>query len=216
MSIKTLFIDLDDTVYPAESGIWHLIGERINQYMIEQVHIPADGISELREQLFHVYGTTMRGLVNEYKIDARDYLAFVHDIPLENYLQPNLALYQALKALPFRKVIFTNADTNHAMHVLKTVGIDSLIDQVIDILMVSPYCKPQKESFQKALESSGDQDPTTIAYFDDNVENLAVARQMGFYTVKVGRKTSLPGCSHASIQELSDIHQIFNHSETHL
>lgn len=209
MSITTLFLDLDDTVYPSSSGVWDLIGNRINQYMIEVLHFPPEGIAEIRDRLFHTYGTTMRGLVYEYHIDERDYLAYVHDIPLHTCLKPDPALYRALKDLPYQKVIFTNSDTNHARRVLKTVGIESLIDQIIDILMIGPYCKPQKAAFEKALALSPEKNPENIIFFDDNIANLKTAREMKFFTVRVGCRCFQPEY-HASIDQLSELNQVFD------
>jgi len=209
MSINTLLLDLDDTVYPSNSGLWDAIGERINQFMIERVHIPPQGVVELREHLYHKYGTTMRGLAAEYQIDIHDYLAFVHDVPLNNYILPDPELRQVLLSMPNKLVIFTNADTSHAHRVLKIIGIDDLISQIIDIIAVSPYCKPQMGAFEKAMALVAETDPQAIALFDDNVANLKAARQAGFFTVRVGKRQYQPEY-HASIKTLRDIHQVFN------
>jgi putative hydrolase of the HAD superfamily len=211
MPIKTLFLDLDDTVYPSNSGLWEAIGERINQFMIERVHIPAESVIALREHLYHQYGTTMRGLAAEYQIDIHDYLAYVHDVPLKKFIQSDPALYQSLLTLPYNLVIFTNADTAHARRVLNILGINDLITKIIDIVAVSPYCKPQPPAFDKALALAGEIDPQNIVLFDDNVANLKAARQMGFFTVRVGKRQYQPEY-HASINFLRDIHQVFNPS----
>ena len=147
MSFTTLLLDLDDTVYPASSGLWDAIGRRINQFMIEKVHLPEKGIIDLRERLFHTYGTTMRGLAAEYHVNELEYLAFVHDVPLNEYIHPDPDLRQALMDVSQKVIIFTNADTAHARRVLNVIGINDLIPQVIDILAISPFCKPQKGAF---------------------------------------------------------------------
>ena len=207
MNFSTLFLDLDDTVYPAESGLWGAIGSRINQFMIEEVHIAPQGVSELRERLFGQYGTTMRGLIMEYGISASDYLAYVHDIPLRNYIQEDPALRVALIGLNQRLVVFTNADSAHAHRVLKIVGIDDLIDQIIDVVSVDPYCKPHARAFEKAISLAGVKDAGEVAFFDDNVYNLKAARDMGFYTVRVGREAEQPEY-HTSITRLSELHRV--------
>lgn len=207
MNFSSLFLDLDDTVYPAESGLWGAIGSRINQFMIEEVHIAPQGVSELRERLFGQYGTTMRGLIMEYGISASDYLAYVHDIPLRNYIQEDPALRVALIGLNQRLVVFTNADSAHAHRVLKIVGIDDLIDQIIDVVSVDPYCKPHARAFEKAISLAGVKDAGEVAFFDDNVYNLKAARDMGFYTVRVGREAEQPEY-HASITRLSELHRV--------
>jgi putative hydrolase of the HAD superfamily len=211
MSIKTLFLDLDDTVYPSNTGLWEAIGDRINQFMIERVHLPPEGIVELRERLYHTYGTTMRGLAMEYQIDIHDYLAYVHDVPLKNYIHPDPALYRTLCDLPYNLVVFTNADSAHAHRVMDIIGINDLVSGVIDILAVSPFCKPQKGAFEKALALTGETNPSTVAFFDDNVANLKIARQMGFFTIRVGKRQFQPEY-HASINVLRDLNQVLDHS----
>ena len=81
MPFTTIFFDLDDTLYPSSSGVWKLIKDRMNLYMHLRLEIPRDEIPSLREELFHQYGTTLRGLQATYHIDTKDYLSFVHDIP---------------------------------------------------------------------------------------------------------------------------------------
>src|SRR6266545_4491981 len=62
MRFTTLFIDLDDTLYPSSTGLWHAIKERMNLFMRERLYIPEAEIPSLREQYFNTYGTTLRGL----------------------------------------------------------------------------------------------------------------------------------------------------------
>ena len=88
MRFTTIFFDLDDTLYPSSSGLWPAIKERMNSYMDERMHIPRDEIPRLREKYFREYGTTLRGLQANHKVDVQDYLAYVHDLPLKDYLHP--------------------------------------------------------------------------------------------------------------------------------
>ena len=62
MRFSTLFFDLDDTLYPASTGLWHAIKERMNMFMHERLCLPEAEIPALREQYFKTYGTTLRGL----------------------------------------------------------------------------------------------------------------------------------------------------------
>ena len=82
MPYSTLFIDLDDTLYPADSGVWKAIRERIDLYVMEKFHLPLEDARVRRQELFLRYGTTMRGLQAEYQVNEDEYLAFVHDVPL--------------------------------------------------------------------------------------------------------------------------------------
>ena len=151
MVFEAMFFDLDDTLYPSASGVWDAIGVRIEKYMQEKVHLPVDQIHTLRKDLWYQFGTTMRGLVELYQVDEEDYLEYVHDVDLSNYLQPDEALRQTLCLYPQRKLIFTNASKNHAQRVITRLGLDGIFDQIIDIQSIHPFCKPQKGAFEKAF-----------------------------------------------------------------
>ncbi|MEA4910146.1 MAG: pyrimidine 5'-nucleotidase [Chloroflexi bacterium] len=212
MSIRTIFFDLDDTLYPADSGVWMAIQDRIHIYMRDRLHIPADQIVPLRKELFNTYGTTLRGLQHTREIDTLDYLDYVHDIPLAQFFPPNPGLRTYLQSLPQRKIIFTNSDRNHARRVLKHLGVEDCFELLIDILDLDPYCKPQEAAFQIALRKAGEDQPQHCALIDDNVNNLATARSLGFYTVWVGAGTPPAECNGqiTCIAELAGITDTWN------
>jgi pyrimidine 5'-nucleotidase len=186
MIFETLFFDLDDTLYPPTSGLWDAIGVRIETFMRESVNIPADSVHSLRTELFLKYGSTMKGLVKLYGIREQDFLDYVHDVPLAQFLLPNPDLRNTLLMYEQRKVIFTNADTNHANRVLKTLGLQGIFAQIIDIRDIHPFCKPQVEAFTAALQLAGIYDPTNCVMIDDSLRNLHSASQAGLFTIQTG------------------------------
>ena len=207
MQIKTLFVDLDDTVYPSNSGLWELIKQRISLYMHERLNLDWDTIPNLRSAYYQNYGTTMRGLMADYSIDKEDYLQFVHDVPLADYLQADPILHQKLNELPQRKVIFTNADAGHARRVLNTLNIEDCFEMIIDIHTMFPHCKPLPIAYQIALEQTGETDVKTCAFLDDSVSNLAAAKEIGFYTIRVGSEAASDQYD-AGIASLHDIKKV--------
>jgi putative hydrolase of the HAD superfamily len=218
MFIKTMFFDLDDTLYPPSSGIWEAIGIRMEQYMVEKVSIPSCSASSERKRLFHTHGTTLRGLVAEYGIDDLDFLNYVHDIPINDYLSKNEPLRKVLTQYPQRKVIFTNANTGHANNVLNALGIRDLFDQVIDICSIKPWCKPQTEAFTQALELSKIDDPRHCVMIDDALPNLITAHGLGFYTIRVGTGiiTDPIDAAILTLEELPTVLSINNLLEEHV
>jgi len=207
MKFSTLFFDLDDTLYPPQSGLWDIIKQRISLYMHECLHLPWDEIPCRRSGYYREFGTTMRGLMSDFDIDPEDYLKFVHDIPLADYLSPDPELNALIKRYSQKKIIFTNADTNHARRVMDTLQVSDCFDSIIDIHSMSPYCKPLPEAYHIALKEAGEKDPGACVLLDDSPSNLAGAKRLGFYTVRVG------GSDHsqdydvqiASIKELGDV-----------
>lgn len=209
MTFTTLFIDLDDTIYPPEKGVWDAIGEKINKYMETRVGIDASEVPVLRENLYRTYGTTLRGLMLTRGIDPADYLEFVHDIPLREFLHPAPELRALLERYPLRKIILTNADRNHALRVLNILELNGIFEQIIDIMDMLPYCKPLPEAFQKALEKAGNLHAEECIYLDDNVANLRTAKELGFYTIHVYPERNCTDC-HAHIPYLQHLPQVLD------
>jgi pyrimidine 5'-nucleotidase len=190
MRFNTLFFDLDETLYPSSSGLWMAIRERINTYLHDRMGFPSEQIEVLREQFFCDYGTTLRGLQANYNVDMEDYLAFVHNVPLEKHLHPDEGLRKVIEALPAHKYIFTNADSAHANRVLGVLGLQGIFDGILDVYTLAPYCKPMPESFGLALQATGSPDPRTCVLLDDQARVTAAARRLGFFTILVGKDTA--------------------------
>jgi len=186
MRFTTLFFDLDDTLYPSSTGLWKAIKERMNLYMREHMGIPEKDVPVLREQYFKMYGTTLRGLQARHNVDTEDYLAFVHDLPLSEYLTPNPLQREIIASLPGRKLIFTNADVNHARRILAALQLDDLFDTVIDVNAVAPYCKPMPESFAIAQELADEPDPRKCVVIDDLPHTTRAALEAGMASILYG------------------------------
>ncbi len=211
MRYSTLFCDLDETLYPSKCGVWESIAVRIDDYMAGHLPLPREEIPALRTRLFIEYGTTLRGLKMEYKIDELDFLRYVHDIPLRKFLTPNPWLRQTLLSLPLRRVIFTNADVHHARRVLDVLGLDGCFERIIDVLDSAPYCKPQPEAYHRALESCGGLKPGECILIDDGRRNIATAREVGFYTIWVGQNgQGTDPNAHAHIHSIQELPQVLD------
>ena len=196
MKFTTLFFDLDDTLYPASSGLWEAIRERISLYMDEVLDIPREEIPGLRRKYFEEYGTALRGLEANYPVRREDYLAFVHDLPLRDYIQPDPELKAVLKGLPTRKLIFTNADEAHARRVMEVLEVTQFFDGIVDINDMEPYCKPMPESFQRAMLRADETNPGSCVLIDDMLRNTTGADlgRHAFHTFWNRRSSGWHGC----------------------
>lgn len=185
MPYTTLFFDLDDTLYDNRNGLWGAIGERMNRYLLERMGFPPDEAATLRKRYFEAYGTTLRGLQKHHQVDTEDYLAYVHDLPLPDFLQPAPALRKMLLSLPQARWIFTNADDRHAQRVLDALELSDCFDGIIDVHAIEYACKPDALAYQKAMSLAGEVDPQRCVMFDDAMRNLIPARAIGIKTVLV-------------------------------
>lgn len=204
MPITTIFFDLDDTLYKNETGLWDAIRDRMNAYLLEVLRIPAEQVPIIRREYYETYGTTLRGLQKHYEVDTDDFLKFVHDLPLHDYLHPQPEIAKMIADLPQRKFIFTNADDAHAERVLSVMELEDLFEQLIDLRAMRFHCKPEPEAYQIALNIAGNPNPTSCLLIDDSHRNLEPAKAMGFTTVHVNYNGHSTG-SHIEISSLYDL-----------
>lgn len=185
MPFEILFFDLDDTLYPHDTGLWEAIKARMSLYMQARLNLPEEQIPELRRHYFETYGTTLRGLQRHHQVEADDYLAFVHDLPLGEFLQPDPRVRALLEGLSQTKWIFTNADAYHARRVLRALRLDQLFEGIIDVRAIDFACKPEPKAYRKALELANARQADRCMLLDDSPVNLAGARKFGITTVLV-------------------------------
>jgi pyrimidine 5'-nucleotidase len=187
MHFSTLFFDLDATLYPASNGLWEQIRLRIYRFMKEEVGIPESEIPQTQDYYWTTYGTTLEGLRIHHQVDADQYLNFVHDLPLGDFLQKDDRLRDQLGRLSQDLWVFTNADRHHAERVLGKLGIADLFTGIVDLIALNFVVKPNPKAYQSALEMAGERDPGKCVLFDDLLPNLITAKKLGFTTSLVGK-----------------------------
>jgi putative hydrolase of the HAD superfamily len=182
---RFLIFDLDETLYPRNAGLMQEIGVRINRYLIENLHLPQDQANELRKRYYNQHGTALRGLVVERPdVDPEDYLRFVHDIRLADYIAPDPALAEMLRSIPLTKVIFTNATVEHAQNVLNILGIADQFADIIDVRRVEYVSKPNAGAYERLLnilQATG----AECILIEDSVRNLLPGKALGMTTILV-------------------------------
>jgi putative hydrolase of the HAD superfamily len=204
MNFETIFFDLDSTLYTESNGLWQVIRKRIDLYLQERLLLSPGKIPEIRNRLFLDHGTTLKGLQVHYDVDPSDYLDFVHDLPLKDYLKPDPELRKILLGIPSRRWVFTNADALHADRVMGILGIRDCFEGMVDVWAMEPLVKPMKDAYTFALEYSGSGTAIDCAFLDDSIRNLAPAKEMGFFTVLVGQT----GNHNSADRTLLDIHDL--------
>ncbi len=161
-----------------------MVGERIGQFMIENLDVPPEIAPQLRRHFRERYGTTMRGLILHYGIDPEHYLEYVHNIPLADFIQPDPNLSRVLAEISLTKVIFTNASREHALRVLDILGVRHHFKHIIDVRDFGYHSKPHRHAYRRALQIL-DARPEECILVDDMPRNLAPARAMGMLGILV-------------------------------
>jgi putative hydrolase of the HAD superfamily len=182
--VKFIIFDLDDTLYARENGLMGEVGRRIQTWLCENMALTWDEAVLLRRKYYHQYGTTLGGLIEEHGVNAHDYLVYVHDIPLEEYIGPNPALDTMLAAIPLRRAVYTNATAEYARRVLGVLGVSDHFADVIGIEDVGLLNKPYQEAYERVLVRLDAWGPECIMV-EDSARNLNPAKALGMTTVLI-------------------------------
>ena len=125
-SIKFWIFDLDNTLYSGKTKVFEQVDKKMSEYISKKLKIDLEEAKKIQKNYFHKYNTTLNGMIKNHKIDANEFLDFVHDINID-FLKKNTFLEEELKKLDGKKIIFTNGSKKHAIHVTKKIGIDKTI-----------------------------------------------------------------------------------------
>lgn len=184
--VTTWVFDLDNTLYPPDSGIWRELDERITLFLIDLFGLDGQSARALHQHYYLLHGTTLRGLIEENIDEVERFLEFVHDID-RSALKPNPALAAEIALLPGRKLIFTNGSRDHAILTTRQLGLDGLFEDAFDIAAAQMQPKPNGAAYD-AFFRRYDVDPRTAAMFEDVAKNLVTPKARGMTTVLVTAK----------------------------
>ncbi|MDQ6976236.1 MAG: pyrimidine 5'-nucleotidase [Mariprofundaceae bacterium] len=181
LTFDLAIIDLDNTLYNANSGVFQRMDERMNRYIQTHVQLLESEANDLRLDYWQRYGTTLRGLMLHHGIDAEHFLHDVHDINAHELLTPDSLLEHALSHFPCRKVIHTNGTKEHAKRILHALNITDHFSKIYDIRFNHYQPKPCEVTLAMLLEKEKTEARRTLVV-DDMPDNLSVARKLGMKT----------------------------------
>jgi len=182
--VESWLFDLDNTLYPLESGLSALMEPRITDYVIKVTGLPRDEARALQKRYLAEHGLTLRGLMLHHGVEPDDYHAQFAEVSLECLVRDE-ALSAALARLPGRRMIFTNADVGHTRRVTERLGLTGLFEDVFHIGSAAFEPKPSLQAFEKIVERHALR-PAATAFFEDSERNLQPAAALGMTTVLVG------------------------------
>ena len=80
VEIDCWIFDLDNTLYPASVDLFGQINVKMSNYIMKLLDVDKVTADEMRAAYWKKYGTSLAGLMRNYKIDPDDFLNNVHDI----------------------------------------------------------------------------------------------------------------------------------------
>ena len=180
-SIKYWIFDLDNTLYSAKTKVFDQVEKKMTEYVSNKLNTNMDEARKIQKNYFYKYNTTLNGLIKNHKVDAKEFLEFVHNIDI-SFLKKDLELSEELKKLEGKKIIFTNGPKKHALNITQKIGIDHHFDAIFDIIDSNFVPKPILEPYKKLVEKHKI-DPNFSVFVEDIARNLKPAYEMGMKTI---------------------------------
>jgi len=181
--VDTWVFDLDDTLYPRSVDLHGQMRARVVSFIADHMKIDRAAAEAVHFDYYERFGSTLQGMVQLHGVSPHAFLDFVHDIDL-SVLVHNDDLVEALRALPGRRIIFTNAPRAHASAALEAMGMADLFEAIASIEDSEFIGKPNSSAFSGFFQAHG-VDPKIAAMFEDRPGNLLVPHQLGMRTVLV-------------------------------
>ena len=165
-SRRVLLFDLDETLYPRESGLIPFQRERVYDFMAAKLHVARDKVPDLWQGLFAEHNQTFAGLLAYQRAHADTVAPFTeaeYEAAIRSgygKLKPDPALRALLleKCFPdakgFKRYVFTNASEGHTARALAALGLEGCFHGVYGTAFLGDgVCKPQDAAYDKVLEA---------------------------------------------------------------
>ena len=181
--VDTWVFDLDNTLYPPSADLFGRMDTRFAAYVARLTGLDKDRALKLCAEYWDHYGSTLLGLIEHHDVDPHHFLADVHDIDI-SHLEEDPTLTAAIRALPGRRIVYTNGSENHAKRVLAARGLTRAFDAIYGVEHADFKSKPSQDAFNTIFAKDG-VITQNGAMFEDEARNLAVPHAMGMRTVHV-------------------------------
>ena len=185
MATKFWIFDLDNTLHDARPHIFPHINRSMTAYLQQHLQLDETAANDLRMHYWQRYGATLSGLMRHHGTDPQHFLRETHRFPdLPQMVLRDPRLRHVLKALPGRKVVFSNAPVIYVQAVLKLLRVHELFDDVIAVEHTRYRPKPDVFGFMRLLKKHRVKAAQCVM-IEDSLENLHAAKRLGMRTVWV-------------------------------
>jgi putative hydrolase of the HAD superfamily len=188
---RVWLFDLDNTLHDASHAAFGEMHVAIGDYIGAHLGVTGEAADRLRRGYWLRYGATLLGLVRHHGVRAAHFLEETHRLPgLEDRLRTCAHDRAALKRLPGRKFVLTNAPRAYAMRVLGALGLARLFDGVIAIDDMTMFGDLRPKPDARMLRSVAARlgvPPSRCVLVEDTLVHQKAARRVGMRAVWMQR-----------------------------
>ena len=182
---RVWLFDLDNTLHDASPHIFPRINHAMRDYIAQHLALDTASADRLRMDYWRRYGATLLGLTRHHAIDPAHFLRETHRFPdLERLITFEKPVRRALRRLPGRKLLFTNAPLAYAEAILELTGLDNLFAAIYSVENLKFQPKPMTAAYRTLLRAER-LSPRRCIMVEDSLANLVTAKALGMKTVWV-------------------------------
>jgi putative hydrolase of the HAD superfamily len=191
MARRVWLFDLDDTLHDASGWVFPALKGAMNAYIQAELGLDEDAAAALRYRYWRRYGATLTGLIRHHGVDMAHFLSETHRLPgLEARLRCHAHDRAALRRLPGRKLLLTNAPRAYAERVLAALGLMHHVERVLSVedMAFAGHSRPKPDTrmFRVVLARLRLR-PTDCVLVEDQLQHQKAARALGLQTVWMQR-----------------------------
>lgn len=161
----------------------------MTEFVAQELQVDSAQADALRRQYWLRYGATLLGLIRCHQVEPGRFLQATHLMDeLGPLVERDVRLIQALRRLPGRKIVLTNAPHHYAAEVLTRLGIHRSIDHLIPIesMRIAGNLRPKPSRLMlRAVLARHRLEPARCVLVEDSLTNLVAARALGLRTVLI-------------------------------
>ena len=191
MGAPVWLFDLDDTLHDATSASMRQLTQAMSEFIVRELRITQAESDALRRRYWQRYGATLLGLVRHHGVKPAHFLHDTHLLPgLEQRVRGHAHDLAALRRLPGRKFILTNAPVAYAMRVLNVLGIAAWFDGILSIedMHMFGHLRPKPDArMLRAVAVRLGVPPARCVLVEDTLVHQKAARRVGMDTVWMQR-----------------------------
>lgn len=183
--------DLDNTLHNAGASAFRHFDVAMNRYIEDTLGVPAQEADRLRAHYWAHYGNTLVGLVRHHGVRVEHFVRLTHAFPgLEGELAAHVHDLAALKRLPGRKIVLTNAGRGYAVRVLRALGVLGCFEAVVGVEQMHCFgdLRPKPDARMLRLLAARLKVPVQrCVLVEDSLMNQKAAHRVGMRAVWMQR-----------------------------
>ena len=202
---RAWLFDLDNTLHNATPHIFPHINRSMRDYIERHLGVDRYEATRIRQDYWVRYGATLLGLIRHHGTDPDHFLRETHQFPdLQRMVVFERPVIHALRRLPGRKIIFSNAPRHYAKAILDITGLGACFDAVYSVENVRYQPKPMLAGFRTLLRAER-LDPRRCIMVEDSLANLVAAKRLGMKTVWVSTSYRRSPCVDQKITSVLEL-----------